>query len=154
MPVSTSPVVAERPPWENETPLRGTLATLTANATNTATTATQVTGLTTSAFVIPSKTTALLVFLQADNVSNSGAVNTILTLWSGVVGTGTQVGAFTHGGQSGVTAAVSDVFYVPVTSSMIGTSVTYNIGMHGSGAGTNTLVAGATDPCNLFVLAI
>ncbi len=152
MAIPTTAAVASRSPWNNVRPHQGTAVTLTTNVTNTATTATQVTGLT-NTFVVKPNTTNLMFFLQADNFTNSSTNNVIITLWDGVVGTGTQIGQYTLGQQSAAPNEASLMFFIPIAGSLWNTSKTYNIGMHGSGAGTNTLVCGTTNPCNFWTFA-
>lgn len=126
---------------------------LTSNVTNTATSATQVTGLT-QTFTVPkitgtaASTYWVKVILSGDSVYNSGANSVILTAWVGTVGTGTQFGQSTDSAQSSAPSPITDVFYL---AAIAGTAYTVNIGMHGSGAGTNTLVAGTTNPLTMAI---
>ena len=155
----TRPKVADRSPWENVTSIQSTalVAQLTTSATNAATSATQVAGLTATTTQVNSKTQYFEVFLSGDSVSNSGSNNVVITLWVGTVGTGTQVGSFSATAQSGALVPLAATFFVPVsaTSALVpGSSYVLNIGMHGSGAGTNTMTAGATSPVTMVVQAI
>jgi len=123
---------------------------LVANKTNTATTATAVTGLTTGSIVLPAAVQTLEFNLDGDSVTNSGANSVIVTLWDGVVGSGTQIGQWTSN-QTGDATPLSARFFVNVIP---GSTHTYAIGMHGSGAGTNTMVASSTAPLNYTVKAL
>jgi hypothetical protein len=147
MPVLTSPAVAERPPWDNVTPIQGTPVVATSNLTNTATSATLITGMSIT-FTLNSKTSSILMIFNGDSVSNSGANNVVITAWLGVVGTGTQVGQTTFGAQSGAVASCQGSFAVSpsLLSLTPGTSYTLRLAMHGTGAGTNTITAGTTNP--------
>lgn len=149
MAVPNSPSVADRPAWLNVKPIQGTPVQLTSNVTNAATSATQVTGWTVS-YKVGARAQWLLLIAEADNVTNSGSNAVVMTAWNGVVGTGTQFGQSTNPTAS----ALSGVFVLPVTSAMVGTTVTLNVGMHGSGAGTNTLVCGATNPATLALMVL
>jgi hypothetical protein len=153
MAIPTTPAVASRPPWKNISPLRGTPVQLVTNVTNTATSATQITGLTTS-FYIDRLVSGIILKLQVDNFTNSSTNNVIITAWIGTVGTGTQVGQFTLGAQSASANPGDLSFFIPASALTLGASTTFNVGMHGSGAGTNTLVCGSTNPCNFYALAI
>lgn len=125
-------------------------APIVTNATNTATSATQVTGLTSGTQILPSWTQELEFTVTGDTISNSGANSVIVTLWDGTVGTGTQIGQSTTIATGGKTP-INFCFYQTVVG---GSTHTYNIGMHGSGAGTNTLAASATAPCYFTVKAL
>ena len=118
--------------------------------TNTATSATAVSQLTSGAFIVPALTKYLKVTLTGDSVSNSGANNVIISAWIGTVGSGTSLGTDTNTAQSGAKAGLDMVFIIPTTG-LTNTSITINIGMHGSGAGTNTITTSATSPLIMLV---
>lgn len=153
MAIPTLPARASIPPWNNVRPVQGTSVQLTTAATNTATSATQVTGLT-NTFVIQPNTRHLFVHLTADSVSNSGANAVIISLWNGAVTSGTQVGQASATAASGALAPLQATFYIPITGALWNTSITLNIGMHGSGSGTNTIAAGATLPISFWTEAM
>lgn len=149
----------DTPPWKSVQAVQSTalVSQLTTSVTNTATSATQVTGLTAKTNLVSPMTQYFRVTLTGDSLSNSGANSVILTLWAGTVGTGTQVAQYSDSAASGALAALSAVFYVPVstTSALVpGSQYTLNIGMHGSGAGTNTMYASTTAPVTMVVEAI
>lgn len=148
--IPTTPAVADRPPWKSIQTVQGTPVSLTANVTNTAVSATLITGLT-DTFTVVSRTQYFLVILQADQMATSGSGTVALSLWNGTVGTGTQVGQATipNPGDN-----VSVVWVVPVTAAQFSTSITLNVGVVQSSAGTFTLTAGTTNPCTLTVLAV
>ena len=151
MAIPVTPPISDTPPQNSVQPVQG-LAQITTNATNTATSATQVTGLSVT-FVVQPGTKYLIANLVSDSISNSGANNVIMTVWNGTVGTGTQVGQSTNTAQSGAKGSLSENYMILISSLGVsaGSSVTLNVGMHGSGAGTNTLAAAATYPASFWV---
>ncbi len=156
MAIPSTPTIADKARFNSVQPLQSTalVAQLTTSATNTATTATLVTGLTATTNVVGSLVKYVRVMLSADSVSNSGANNVILTCWVGTVGSGTQVAQSSYTVQSGALSSVDTLWLIPVTTAgtiVAGSSYTINVGMHGSGAGTNTLTAGATLPVTMTV---
>lgn len=149
MAIPTTPNQAEVSPANNVTPVQVAITPLVANQTNTATSATQVTGLTLAVPVINPLGDYVRVTLSADSLSNSAANNVIITLWAGTVGTGTQLAQETNTAQSGAKAGLSTSWIIPIVSTAAinqTAAVTLNIGMHGSGAGTNTMVGSSTAP--------
>ena len=149
MAIQATPVTSNRPPWDCIQPVRAFATPITTSATNTATSAAQVTGLTLTPPTMGSLVQYVRVNLTGDSVSNSGANNVIITLWLGTVGTGTQLASTSATAQSGALAPLDVHWMIPATSTYglaPGSSYTFNIGMHGSGAGTNTMTAASTSP--------
>lgn len=156
MAIPTSPVIADRSKATSVQPIQSTalVAQLTSNVTNTATSATLVTGLTAATNTVGALVKYVRVIVSGDSVYNSGANSVIISCWVGTVGSGTQVGQYTDAAQSSAPSPLVAVFYIPVSTAgavVMGSSYTVNIGMHGSGAGTNTLVASTTAPCTMTV---
>lgn len=122
-------------------------ASITTNFTTASTSAVQVTGLT-ATVTIPSggRSIKITAFSRALYSTSSGAAAK-MTIWDGVVGSGTQLNE-SFGLQSGG-AGASNGFVQAIVTPTAG-SKTYNIGLAAS-SGTATLEAGTTFPAFIFV---
>lgn len=122
-------------------------AQITSNFTSWNTSQTQVPGLSVTV-TIPSGVTKVRItgYVATFTVTGTNAVPT-LAIWSGSVGSGTQLnqmnvnpGSATNGGTTVI------AIYQPSSG-----SVTYNIGVNVSASGTNTLFAASTYPAFILV---
>jgi len=122
-------------------------ASITSNFTLSAsqTTPTQVTGLT-ATVTIPAGGRSIKITAFAASVSQTGGIG-VLTIWDGVVNSGTQLAQGnvpTSGGFGMVQAIVT-----PAAGSK-----TYNVGVHNTGTNNTTVGATSTQPAFIFVEAI
>lgn len=126
-------------------------AQITGSFSTTSTSATQVTGLTTTV-TIPAGGRSVKItgyFSSAQNGTSSDGV--ILTLWDGVVGSGTQIGQYNIANAAGApnTGATMIAVVTPAAGSK-----TYNVGTAAFVGGTVTIGAATTSPAFILVEAI
>lgn len=118
------------------------------NFSTASTTAVQVTSLTT-VVTMPSGGRSFKITMSADYFTNNTANNyAVMTIWDGVVGSGTLLG--------GVTTQVSIISQpTPLNRCIIVTptagSKTYNIGLNALGGGTASITASSTGPAFILV---
>jgi hypothetical protein len=120
---------------------------ITVSPTQTATSATQITGLSAPAIVPTGR--KIKVKLKGQDLYHSIAGDAaIATLWDGTVGSGTQLDLSRGLSNAGGGASVCDceAITTPATNSK-----TYNAGLHAGVAGTATIDASATSPLILLV---
>lgn len=115
--------------------------------TTTNLTATQITGLTVPVLVPTGRRVKASVGGKDLFTGTSGA-GALLTIWEGVVGSGTQLGdglGISANG-SGAAGAVASALRTPASSSQ-----TYNAGLHAVSAATAQIQSGATEQCYLMI---
>jgi len=115
------------------------------NATSTATSAAQITGLTCPVIVPTGRSVKVTAFGGA-LYSNTNGASANMTLWDGTVGSGTQLNIAKS---QGPTAAVVTPGIVIAQITPASASKTYNAGLHMASAGTATIEASSTAP--LFI---
>ncbi len=119
----------------------------TTDFSTTATTATQITGLSVPV-IVPAGRRVKLIFSGKDIFTNSAGVGASMTLWEGTVGSGTQLSSslgFPSAGSAAGTPA-STVVRLPASASQ-----TYNAALHSNSPATSTIQAAATDQMSLIV---
>lgn len=130
--------------WPGTGPLLSLLE-LRSNATTTATSATQVPGLSSTIYV-PSGRKVRISF-YAESIFTSGSGSNRITIWDGTVGSGTQLQQLnTTSGTGAIYGVSTSVIVSPAAGSK-----TYNIGFHNTSAGTETIEAGTTLPAFMSV---
>ena len=123
---------------------------ITADFSTGSTTPVQVTGLT-STVTIPSGGRRIKITFQCRDAFRTGGGPFNITLWDGVVGSGTQIQAIQPNTPNG-NAQSGTLTWVSPTAPAAG-SKTYNIGLSGA-TGTMTIEAGATYPAFILVETI
>jgi hypothetical protein len=112
--------------------------------------ATQITGLTTTVN-IPAGGRNIKITVFGSNITNTAAAsNNIITIWDGVVGSGTQI-ASSEGSINSANGFMPAVCFAIVNPTP--QTKTYNAGLH-TGGGTTTLTASSTSPAFILVEAI
>lgn len=124
-------------------------ASITSNATTTATSAASISLGTTVTIPAGGRSVKITAFGRALYHSTAGAGATI-SIWDGTVGSGTQLSAGL-GLQNGT--GTSGGMAIAVVTPSAG-SKTYNVGLHANQVGTATLEAAATYPAFILVEAI
>lgn len=156
MAIPVTPTVAERSATFNTTPIQTVAAPvqLTSGVTmTTPSSATLITGLTQQVNQIPSIATMIRVTLQGKSATVTAGATITLGCYTGVTTgalttlQGTQVYVAPTGG-TGI--LVNATWYIPTTSTLIGTSPFFSIAVTAS-TGNYVLNAGATEPCNFVV---
>lgn len=125
-------------------------AQITSSFTTTSTSATLVTGLSTTV-TIPAggRRIEITAYSYATDTTSSGGY-AFMSIWDGTVGSGTQLSLSAQR----ITSASSGSFHIVLASVVPAAgSKTYNVGFHVT-AGTGTLAAAATYPAFILVKAI
>lgn len=122
-------------------------AQITADVTTASATAVQATGLTTTV-TIPTGGRRIKITVYC-NALYGGTTNAIMSLWDGVVTSGTQI-------QSSISPAVTTATTITMIASVTPAagSKTYNVGFKATGGGTADIQASATAPAFILVEAI
>jgi hypothetical protein len=123
-------------------------AQITGNITTTSTTFVQATGLSVTV-TIPAGGRRIKVTVYTVSVANSVSANgTVLSLWDGTVGSGTQIQ------QTNVVPATNIAMSLIWAGTPSAGSKTYNVGFSSVSSGTSTITAGTTSPAFILVEAI
>jgi hypothetical protein len=123
-------------------------SSITADQTTSSVTAVQVTGLT-KTVTVPSGGRSVKITVVANSIRNATAAsNSEVSLWTGTVGSGTQLAAWqaTSFGAGEQTPIGAPFIHTPASG-----SITYNVGFRNIGGSTVTFAAGATTPAQLIV---
>jgi hypothetical protein len=127
---------------------------ITGNLTTNSATAVQATGLTASV-TIPPGGRKIKITVYVGEVSDTGANGGVgISIWDGVVGSGTQLNATRRFAASTSANAITGAICMAVVTPSAGAK-TYNVGfLEIGGAGNATLTASSTEPAFILVEAI
>lgn len=127
-------------------------AQITSNFSTSATSATQVTGLT-APITTPIGGRGVKITAFGGTFYNSGTdAASAVTIWDGSVGGGTQL-AFARGFQAGGSGTTA-MMCIAVVAPAAGLLKTYNVAIHSLAAGTATVEAATTAPAFILVEAV
>lgn len=123
-------------------------AQITTSFTTTNTSATQITGIS-ATVTIPTGATKVKVTVFSYFASHSVQYDySVITLWNGTVGSGTQIGQWDSQAVNGGGGAACSLVSITTTSAG---SVTFNAAINVAGAGTGTFSGSSTAPAYILV---
>lgn len=113
----------------------------------TATSQAQVNGFSLTATLSAGQEYRVRVF-GASTYNSSSATNTIIRVWDGTVGSGTNMGAYVSSSPS---ANNQQAVYLETPAFKATGSKTYNVSLEGNGGGTSTLACSSTNPAAMVL---
>lgn len=125
---------------------------ITSNFTTTSTSVVQVPGLTAQVNIPVAGRRYKITAYTPSLYSSSTTVGGVMSIWSGTVGSGTQLNATQGFGNSSGGDAVTSGIVSAIINPSVGLQ-TYNVGAFSAAAATTTLVGGATTPAYVLVEA-